>query len=173
MGKVWEEECSTWNNFREASGRRGGNQKTTLREKEEKGKFKTAVASRKPAIYGKIPNRISAGGFQRGICREPAGRGKPGTVPAQGVLPGRAGSGSAGLGWEGLAAAGKGWKVGKGYVEFAVWNSRVSVVPCGKVPEGETCKDIETPHRADGSCPGRFRYGTGHFGLVNGNKNKQ
>ena len=82
------------------------------------------------------------------------------TAPAQSGLLGRAGLrdragfGSARWGWEGLAAEEKGWRAGRGCMGFAVWNSRVSFVPCGKVPEGKTCKDIETPHRADGSYPG-------------------
>ena len=43
---------------------------------------------------------------------------------------------------------------GGGLYGFVIWNSWVHIVPCGKVPEGETCKGIETPHRADGSYPG-------------------
>ena len=35
------------------SGRRGGNQKTTLGKSRKRGKLKTVVAPRKPAIYEK------------------------------------------------------------------------------------------------------------------------
>ena len=42
----------------------------------------------------------------------------------------------------------------RGCVGFCYMEWLGSFVPCGKVPEGETCKDIETPHRADGSYPG-------------------
>ena len=31
-----------------------------------------------------------------------------------------------------------------------------SFTPWGGVPEGKTCKDIETHHRADGSYPGLY-----------------
>lgn len=68
---------------------------------------------------------------KKGFCRESAGREKSGMAPAQGGLQGRTGSGSAGLGWEGLAAA------GRDCMEFAVWNSRVPVVPWGKGSRGE------------------------------------
>lgn len=49
--------------------------------------------------------------------------------------------------WEGLVG------VGRGCVEFCCMEWLDSFVPCGKVPEGKTCKDIETHHRADGSYP--------------------
>lgn len=77
-----------------------------------------------------------------------------GAVPAQGGLPDRASSGSDCWDWERLAGVGKGWRMERGCVGFCYMEWLGSFVPCGKVTEGKTCKDIETPHRADGSYPG-------------------
>lgn len=135
-----EGECSTWNNFGEGSGMRGGNQKTTLRERKKRGKFKTAVAPRKPTIYRKSPNRISVGNLRGlrkrvlpGICG--AGKARNGSGP--GRIAGKDGFRSGWIGLGGIGGCGEGWKVGRDCMEFAVWNSRVPVAPWGKGSRGE------------------------------------
>lgn len=154
MGRSGRKNVPRGTIFGEASGLGDGNQKTTLRKRKKKGEFKTAVASRKPAIYGKIQNRISAGGISAGNLPGTCGAGKARNGSGSGRIAGKGGFRFGWIGLGGIGGCGEERKVGKGYVRFAVWNSKVSVVPCGKVPEGETCKDIETPHRADGSYPG-------------------
>lgn len=65
----WEENVPRGTIFGEILRRRGGNQKTTLGEEKRKGKLKTVVAPRKPAIYEKVQIEIQ----QRKFCRESAG----------------------------------------------------------------------------------------------------
>lgn len=153
--------------FGEILRRRGGDQKTTLGEKKEKGNLKTVVAPRKPAIYRKK----SKSGFSRKFCVEDLWRGRDSAgnprrrtkreiVPAENGLLGRENywaerdrRGERDSVW--IAGTGRDWWVQEGTMwSFVLWNGWVSLFHGARFQRGRPARTLRPPHRADGSYPG-------------------